>query len=155
MFLLMFLIWLMFNGRADADVLITGVIVAGGIYAVLCVLSGLTPKKELRAVRLVPLFLAYAGLLFWEIIKANLAVIGVIYRGRKPDPQIIMFTSGLRYEASNVLLANSITLTPGTITVEESDGNFTVHCLMRAYGEGIGESGFVKLLRRMEKVWEK
>ena len=81
MFLLLLLIWLMLNGRADADVWITGVIAAGGVYAVLCAMSGLTPKKEFRAVKLVPLFLAYAGLLLWEIIKANVTIIGVIYGG--------------------------------------------------------------------------
>ncbi len=155
MFLLLLLIWLMLNGRADADVWITGVIAAGGVYAVLCAMSGLTPKKEFRAVKLVPLFLAYAGLLLWEIIKANVTVIGVIYGGKKPTPKIVHFSSGLQYQASNVLLANSITLTPGTITIELADGEFTVHCLMEEYGEGLAESNFVKLLQRMEKVWQK
>ena len=155
MFLLLFLIWLMLNGRADADVLITGVIAAGGIYAVLCALSGLTPAKELRALRIVPLFFLYIALLLREIVKANLAVIGMIYGGKKPEPKIVHFSSGLRHEASNVLLANSITLTPGTITIEETGGEFTVHCLMKEYAEGMEESDFVKLLRRMEKVWEK
>ena len=155
MFLFLLLIWLMLNGRADGDVLLTGVIAAGGIYALLAAKTGLTPRRELRLLRLAPYLLLYAALLLKEIFCANMAMTGVIYGGEKPSPKIVHFSSGLQSEALNVLLANSITLTPGTITIEERHGDFTVHCLMARWGDGMADSAFVKLLKRMEKVWNR
>ena len=67
----------------------------------------------------------------------------------KPDPVLIAFDSHLPTEFQNVVLANSITLTPGTVTVQMKDGHFLVHCLRLEYAEGIEESSFVKLLRRV------
>ena len=49
-----------------------------------------------------------------------------------------------------VLLANSITLTPGTITVALEDNEYTVHCLDRRFGEGLADSSFVRLLHKIE-----
>ena len=48
------------------------------------------------------------------------------------------------------MLANSITLTPGTITVDLKDGEYLVHCYDKSMGDGIDESGFVTLLRKLE-----
>ena len=46
--------------------------------------------------------------------------------------------------------ANSITLTPGTITVSLTDNEYTVHCLDKELAEGISSSVFVKLLTKLE-----
>ena len=51
-----------------------------------------------------------------------------------------------------MLLANSITLTPGTITVSVEDDRFCVHCLDKELAEGMEDSVFVKLLEEMEEV---
>ena len=48
-------------------------------------------------------------------------------------------------------LANSITLTPGTITVSLKDDTYEVHCLDKGLSEGIEDSCFVKLLKEMEE----
>ena len=48
--------------------------------------------------------------------------------------------------------ANSITLTPGTITVSLSDDEYVVHCLDKELAQGIDSSVFVELLKRIENV---
>ncbi len=154
MFLLLFLLWIMLNGRTSPDVLITGAIGAGAVAAAFWRLSGFGPKKEIRALRLLPLAAGYIGLLLWEILKANLAVTKVIWSGKKPEPRLVHFSSGLRSGTANALLANSITLTPGTITVRQENDLFSVHCLRGEYAKGINASGFIKLLRRMEAIWK-
>ena len=50
------------------------------------------------------------------------------------------------------MLANSITLTPGTITVKLSDDEFSVHRLDKSLAVGLSESIFVKLLMRIERL---
>ena len=53
-----------------------------------------------------------------------------------------------------MILANSITLTPGTITVSLEGNDFYVHCLDKEFAEGIDSSAFVELLQKMEAVQE-
>ena len=52
------------------------------------------------------------------------------------------------------MLANSITLTPGTITADLEEGNYIVHSLDREYAVGIHESGFVEKLVELEAAAE-
>ena len=49
------------------------------------------------------------------------------------------------------VLANSITLTPGTITVDVDDNHFCVHALDYTLAEGVENSVFIKLLKKMEE----
>ena len=52
---------------------------------------------------------------------------------------------------ARIALANSITLTPGTITVSLENNEFLVHALNRNMAEGLQESLFERLLKRMER----
>jgi len=75
------------------------------------------------------LLLAYAvGPLFFAMARANLDVAWRVITGRI-RPGIVRFDPGLRTELGRTVLANSITLTPGTLTVEVNDntGVFYVH----------------------------
>ena len=154
MFLTLFLIWIMLNGRATPDVLITGAAAAAVLWAVFWKLTGFGPKKEIRLIRILPYLAGYAGLLLWEVLKASLSVTGLVWSGRPPEPRLVHFSSGLRSGAANALLANSITLTPGTITVRQQNDLFLVHCLRGEYARGLNSSGFVKLLKKMETIWK-
>ncbi len=74
-----------------------------------------------------------------EIIKANLHVLYLAFHPRMMeliDPRIIKFQSKLKSNLALVTFANSITLTPGTITVDISvDGDFKVHAIDKASGD--------------------
>ena len=97
--------------------------------------------------------LAYLGVLIWEIIKANAATLKLIVSPHtRVHPVIVRFRADLRTRTARVLLANSITLTPGTITVSVEDDRFCVHCLDKELAEGMEDSVFVKLLEEMEEV---
>ncbi len=69
----------------------------------------------------------------------------------EPEPAIVHFQTDLKTTFARVLLANSITLTPGTITVSLKDNIYTVHCLDKELAMGIDSSVFVKLLERIER----
>jgi len=72
---------------------------------------------------------------FWlilAIIKANIQIAMIIIKPKMPiDPGFVKFETGLRRKVSLVTLANSITLTPGTITVELRNYTYLVHSLVR------------------------
>ena len=63
---------------------------------------------------------------------------------------MIEFHSGLKGQFSNVLLANSITLTPGTYTVLQEGDRFVVHCLRREFADDVDTSSFVRLLKKLK-----
>ena len=86
-----------------------------------------------------------------EIIKASLNVMELAFNPlRKADPFIMEFHSGFDSDIRNVLLANSITLTPGTITVFREGDFFVVHCLRKEYADGMEDSSFIRLLKKMK-----
>ncbi|NVM21910.1 MAG: Na+/H+ antiporter subunit E [Desulfobacterales bacterium] len=84
-------------------------------------------------------FVRYIPWLMIEIMKANLHVTYLVFHPRMMeliDPRIVKFQSKLTSDLALVTFANSITLTPGTITVDVSlDGDFKVHAIDKASGD--------------------
>jgi multicomponent Na+:H+ antiporter subunit E len=75
------------------------------------------------------LLIAYAGWLMIEIVKANVVVIRAILSPRSAiSPAIVKVKPEGQSDLARSLFANSITLTPGTVTID-TDGDFLVHCL--------------------------
>lgn len=151
MYLLLFLLWLLLNGRLSLEILLFGL----GLTALLAVLMraffGYGPRRELRLWRKLPLAAVYLGNLVLEIVKAALRVMGFILFKRRPiDPAVVRVRVDLRSEFARYILANSITLTPGTISVQTEGNVLTVHCLDRAMLEDVENGSFVRLLHRLE-----
>ena len=151
MFILFFLIWVIFNGQLTAEIAAFGVVIAGVMYWFLCRFLNYSPRYDVFLWRKAPLLAQDMLTLVWEILKANLSVFRLIYTAEyELEPAVVHFKTDLRTTFARVLLANSITLTPGTITVALSGSEYTVHCLDKELAEGISSSVFVKLLKKIE-----
>ena len=151
MILLYFALWIVLNGRITPEILVFGVILSGAAAALTARLRGRTLDEEKQLARRLPLLICYAGILTAEIIKASLAVMHMIWNRREmPDPVIVDFHSGLQGNWRNALLANSITLTPGTYTVFQDGDHLVAHSLCPAYAENIEDSVFVRMLKRIQ-----
>lgn len=80
----------------------------------------------------VPQMLLYGGWLLVEIVKANVAVIRrVVGPASAIDPVMVNVTSTARTDLGRAVFANSITLTPGTVTVDVDGDKLKVHALVR------------------------
>ena len=154
MFVLCLLLWMILSGKFTLEILGFGILVSAGVTAAVRRMTGLTRRQEWRAAGKLPAALGYGWLLLREIIRANLTVIPMVYRRNKPEPCYKTFTAPLRTTAARVTLADSITLTPGTITAEQDGAGMTVHCLDRTLAEGLEDSRFVRRLQSMEKQEE-
>ena len=147
--ILFFVLWIVLNGRITLEIVLFGFAVTAFIYTFLIKVLGYSVSMDIRIAKNIPICIFYILNLIWEVIKASVTVIGVaLTPGVHPDPVLVEFYSGLPGNFLNVLLANSITLTPGTITVFREGDHFVIHALRREYAEGLSESSFVKLLRR-------
>lgn len=155
MYLLYFLAWVIFNGQLTLEIALIGLVVAGAVYAFTCKFLYWSPRRDYLVLRRSGLILRYVGILIWEIVKANAATIRMITApDLEPDPVIVRFRTGLKTPTARVVLANSITLTPGTITVSVEGDLFTVHCLDRSFAQGIDDTVFERELRRLEAAPE-
>lgn len=151
MFLVFFILWIVLNGRVTAEILAVGAVLSALISFFTIRVIGYSPRQDLNAIRNLPLYAAYVVVLVVSIVISSIRVMSIALSPRKhPDPVIVEFRSGIGTETGNVLLANSITLTPGTYTVHLLGDRFAIHCLRPEFAEGIEDSIFVRLLRRMK-----
>lgn len=151
MFLILFGVWLILNGKITAEICIFGIVISAALFYFICRFMDYSVKKELLLFRLLPLFVQYFWVLVKEIVKANVCVLKIILSPElQPEPALVYFDTDLRSQLSKVMLADSITLTPGTITVSVEENRFCVHCLDRELADGMEESVFVELLKKME-----
>ena len=127
LFATLLLFWLLLNGSLAIESLAIGALIAGFVAltlsANLSYLSGyrFTPASLAATV-------AYIGYFLFELVKANLAMASLVL---KPDlpvrPAIVRVRTSLRNPIARLLLANSITLTPGTLSVEMKGEWLYVH----------------------------
>ena len=76
--------------------------------------------------------LVYLIWLLSEIIKANISVLAkILSPGHAIDPDLVRLNPSGKSDLGRALFANSITLTPGTVTVDVYDDKFVVHALVR------------------------
>jgi multicomponent Na+:H+ antiporter subunit E len=131
-FCIMAVFWILLSGIFDAFHLISGLVCC----AIVSVIShdffvkGKSEKKLLKSFRL----LLYIPWELWQVVLANIDVAYRVLHPKMPiDPLIIEFETTLRKDFSLATLANSITLTPGTITilVEPERGKFRVHAIAK------------------------
>lgn len=156
MFAFIFLVWVIFNGRLTVEIACFGIVIAACIYWFICHFLDYSPKIDRFALRHAGLLIRYFAVLIAEIVKANFAVIRMIMSSRYDvEPAIVRFDTDFKTDSARVMLANSITLTPGTITVSVEGDRFTVHCLDKSLAVGITDSVFVHMLHEFEDKWEK
>jgi multicomponent Na+:H+ antiporter subunit E len=128
-FILALIIWILgawpfVDGKIDMQVLIAGVI-AAAIVAFL--FHEILPKEHRVFISPVRIFwaLVYLPVFFYYVIRANFDVVYRVLHPKMPiKPGIVKIKTVLKTESGITALANSITLTPGTLTVDLTDDGF-------------------------------
>lgn len=151
MYLLYFVLWVAFAGAITLEICIFGLVIAAAIFWFTCKFMDHSIEKELSYYRKSFKFLKYLCVLMNEIRKANVQTIQMILSKKEVKPKLINFSTDLQTEKGKVILANSITLTPGTITVSLEGSEYLVHCLDESMAPGMDKSVFVELITDLEK----
>ncbi len=118
LFATLFLFWLLLSGALTIETVAVGVLIAGlvalALSADLSYLSGyrFTPASLTATV-------LYVGYFLIQLVKSNIAMATLVLTPALPvKPAIVRVRTGLKNPIARLLLANSITLTPGTLSVE-------------------------------------
>ena len=152
MFFIALAAWIIFNGAVTWEIMLFGIVLSAAVCTFMSVLTEYSIKAELKLYKKFPYILLYIPVLVYEIVKANIITAVFILKGNKKiKPVIVCFDSPLKTGYASSVLANSITLTPGTISVSFKDGKFKVHCLDVSLCDGIESSSFVKILKKIEQ----
>ena len=150
--ILIFLFWIILNGKITTEIIIFGLVISASVYLFSWKFLDYDIRSEIRLFSRIPLVLRIIAVLIKEIIKATLTMIFFIFNFRDvPEPALVHFKTPLRTNFTRYLLAMFITLTPGTITVRLRDEEYQVHCYDKDMAKGIDESVFVKLLLKLEE----
>ena len=140
MCIFLFLLWLILNGKVTLEICLFGVVITGAVYAFCVAALGCRPQPERRLLKRLGGYVVYGAIL-----------VRVIW-SRKPDyhPAIVLVHAPLEKPVSRMLLSNSITLTPGTVTVRQEGEDYLVLCLNKAHAADIPDWSLTRLLRKME-----
>ena len=127
-FVILLAFWLVFSGHFDLFHIGLGILCSALVAIFSSDLMFAAPPST-RTILKSWRFCAYVPWLFWEVCKANLHVLYLVLRPDLIRPQVIRFRTGFDQDLSKVLLGNSITLTPGTITIDIEGNEYVVHAL--------------------------
>lgn len=139
-FVALFIFWLILSGTFHLEYIIIGLICSGLVtlftHDFLLHRSRRGKEFEITALKIMASgirIIIYAFWLLWAIIKANIDVALLILNPKMPiDPVFIQFKTEYKWDITKVTLANSITLTPGTITVDLAENKYLVHAITPA-----------------------
>jgi len=131
LFIVAFIVWIMLSWPLDLQHFIVGILISSLITFITWDIFS-TKTRILKKPGRYLWFLVYIPLFSWECFKAN---IDVAYRVVHPNlpinPGIVKIKTNLRSHLGLTFLANSITLTPGTMSVDinPEEGYLYIHCI--------------------------
>ncbi len=149
--LILFLFWVAVSGSLQWSQLVVGL--AAAAFVTYFNRTMLITIKERPAVNLrtITWLVGYFFKLLFDIVIANFQVAWLVLHPKMPiEPNMVKLEVDIEKIASRVLLANSITLTPGTLSVLTDEKKFLVHALTIKSGEALKSWPLIKRLKQME-----
>lgn len=135
-FLILAAFWVLLSGKFDVFHLTLG--------ALCCALVAYASHDLLfrdfgsgGGVRIFVRFCLYLPWLIWQIVLSNIHVAGLVLAPGRIKPQMVEYDAKLKSDFAKVTLANSITLTPGTITADIEGDTFYVHALSQKVADDL------------------
>jgi multicomponent Na+:H+ antiporter subunit E len=130
--------WILITWTLNYQSLLVGLVASYGLTRFNRSLIIVPSERFFLNKETVRLSLRYAWLMLVAIIKANIDVAVIVLQRRMPiSPGIVKFKTNIRRDFNRVILANSITLTPGTLTIDMEDDVYVIHCLTRANADDV------------------
>ena len=148
LFIVLFGFWLLMSGIHTPLILSLGV-----ISCLLCVyltIKGKFLDNETLPIYFFPRLIQYTLWLIKEILKSNIQTAKVIIM-KSEEPELFSVKATQKTNEGKVTYANSITLTPGTVTTQIKNDIFEVHALTKDFGDDVRSSEMDKMVTWLEK----
>lgn len=150
MALVLFGFWMALSGRTETKFVVYGIITAlvttHITYPLLLVPNKDGSKRYFVFGASLPKFIVYFLWLMWQLVLANIDVLlATTSQELEIDPKVVRFYFKVDNPMASVMLANSITLTPGTVTLNVTDdGLYEIHALTKGAAEGVLDGSMQK-----------
>ena len=148
LFIVLFGFWLLMSGYYTPLILSLGV-----VSCLLCVyltIKGKFLDNETLPIYFFPRLIQYTLWLIKEILKSNIQTAKVIIQ-KSEKPELFSVKATQKTNEGKVTYANSITLTPGTVTTQIKNDIFEVHALTKDFGDDVRSSEMDKMVTWLEK----
>lgn len=148
--LVLFAFWMILSGRTETKFVVYGILTAvvttWVTYPLLLVPNKDGSKKYYVFGFSIPKMIMYFFWLMWQLVLANIDVLlATTGQELNIDPKIVRFRFMADNPMASVILANSITLTPGTVTMNVTDdGVYEIHALTVGAAAGVLDGGMQK-----------
>ncbi|MFA7642916.1 MAG: Na+/H+ antiporter subunit E [Sphaerochaetaceae bacterium] len=151
----LYLVWLVFTASLEPYSLIFGAIGSVGIGALTHTVFIAEHQANLRYIVPNPLHLVlYLFIIIAFLYQSSVMMLRAVFTG-EVSPRIVHFRTRLRSDVARMILANSITITPGTITLDLNDDHLTVHWLFcdTNHAKAAGERIKGRMERFIGNIW--
>ncbi len=129
MFIMLFIVWLLLNNSLNTEIVLLGLGISLVLPFLLCGKCEVFTNLSLSPKAILYSFL-FLFTFIWELFKANLDVARRVLSPSLPiNPGIVEVKTKLKSKIGRVILADSITLTPGTFTLELIKDSLFIHCI--------------------------
>lgn len=148
--LVLFAFWMVLSGRTETKFVVYGILTAvvttWVTYPLLLVPNKDGSKKYYVFGFSIPKMIMYFFWLMWQLVLANIDVLlATTGQELNIDPKVVLFRFRADNPMASVILANSITLTPGTVTMNVTDdGVYEIHALTVGAAAGVLDGGMQK-----------
>lgn len=144
-FLFLFILWTFLSFPLTFEKTITGLVFSG---LILLTLSYFTNWKSKITLKRIFNFSLFSLRFIFELVKANFIMAKIVVTPSLPiSPKIIKVNTTIKSNVGRAILANAITLTPGTLSVDLIEGEIYVHVV-----EGVKLKDSNEIIKPFEKT---
>src|SRR5690606_20382667 len=149
-FTFLFIFWLILNGKITMEIVLLGLILSMVVTRFSYKTIRVSRELEKKIINKFSKIIKYLFILLVEVIKPNVDIIKlVLTKDPEISPTLKTIKVDLKSRISKVALANSITLTPGTITVTMNGDQYLIHAIVKSNLDDIEKSIFVQKLEEL------
>ena len=144
------LFWIIISENAKIETICIGIIISLLVVTLNKDLMSIHRKLNFR--RNSGLWISYTTLMLKEILVSNINVAKIVLSPKIViSPQIITIRTKIKSDFNKTIFANTITLTPGTLTISMDEDKVLVHCLKGEYSKDLTNSTFEKIIMKVEE----
>ncbi len=148
------LFWLILAQTFSFEVILIGTIICIAVYLFNKDLHSLIQKNRNLVLPNLKFLFSYITVLIVEMFKSNFHVAKVVLSPKlKISSSIVIINTNLKSDFNKAVLANSITLTPGTLALDLIEDKLIIHCLDKEVAKGLKNVKFEQMLLKKEELF--
>lgn len=144
------LFWMVLSENAKVQTLCIGMIIS--LIVTILNKDLMCKNRQLNFRKNIVNWIFYIIMLIKEVLVSNFNVAKIVLSPKiLISPQIVTIKTKIKSDFHKTIFANTITLTPGTLTISMDGDKITVHCLKGEFATGLNNSAFEKIILKVEE----